>query len=345
MATSNTVFLIGVGFIGGEVLDFLLEAGYNVTALVRRENHASELKALGVQPLMGSLEDKDILIEQAKIHDIVVHTATADDLPSVEAVLEGIKQRAASGRSSIYIHTSGCSELCDYSNGAFRSEVIFEDDKPKDIDALSHDAPHREVDLAILKARQELGEKAKIAIVLPPVIYGVSSRAKRLSIQLPTLTRFAIKHGFAGHVGKGLPVWSHVHVKDLARAYLTILQWLQSSASNDIYNNPYFFIENGTEFSWKECAIETGKALQAIGKISDPEPREIPESLYGDIFGPYTTHVVGANARNRANRLRKLGWSPQEKDTFASLREDEIPIILQDEGPFTGYSAAVASGK
>lgn len=345
MASSKSVFLIGAGFIGGEILELLLEAKYRVTVLVRREEHALELKAWGAECVMGSLTDCDLIKDQTIKHDMVVHTATADDMPSVESIIAGLKERRTNGQSSIYLHTSGCSELCDYAEGDKETNVIYQDDEPAQIDSLADDAPHRTVDLAIVQARKELGNNAKIAIILPPVIYGVSNKARRLSIQLPTLTRFAIKHGFPAHVGQGLPVWNYVHVRDLARGYLMILQWLEGDQSADIYQNPYFFIESGEEHSWKEAAIAIGQALQEVGRVSDPSPRPIPKNLYGDIFGEYTPHVVGANARNRANRLRSLGWIPTEKDSFRSLREDEIPLILQDSESFKGYSAAVASGK
>ena len=340
----GSVFLIGAGFIGGEILELLIQEGYQVSTLVRREAHAAELKALGVTPVLGSLDNQELLSEQTAKHDVVIHSATADDQPSVDAVVNGLEQRAAGGKKAIYIHTSGCSELSDHSAGDYKSDTIFHDDKPEEIDAIPADAPHREIDLSILKAREEFGQKAKIAIVLPPVIYGVGSRSKRLSIQYPTLTRFAIKHGYAAHVGKGLSVWGTVHVTDLARGYMTILHWLEGDSSDDIHKNPYFFIENGDEYSWGEAAEQIGKALHKLGKISDPTPKTIPEDLYGDIFGMYTAQVVGSNARNRANRLRALGWKPQEKSATQSLIDDEIPIILQDKGEFTGYSAAVASG-
>lgn len=340
----GSVFLIGAGFIGGEILDALVQEGYQISALVRRQNAADEFKAMGVTPVMGSLEDGDLITEQTVKHDVVLHTATADDQPSVDAVVKGLKQRASNGKKTIYIHTSGCSELSDLSAGDYESDTIFHDDKPAEIDAIPADAPHREVDLSILKAREELGQDAKIAIVLPPVVYGVGARSKRLSIQYPTLTRFAIKHGFAPHVGKGLSVWNTIHVADLAQGYVTILHWLESNSSDDIYANPYFFVENGDEYSWKQAAEHIGKALHDVGKIADPTPKTIPEDLYGDIFGIYTAQVAGSNARNRANRLRSLGWKAQQKSAAQSLVEDEIPLILQDEKEFAGYSAAVASG-
>lgn len=74
-----------------------------------------------------------------------------------------------------------------HAKGAFARETIYEDDKPEAIDAISDDASHREIDLAIVKASRSLGPRAKLAIMIPPLIYGVNSREKRLSIQLPTM--------------------------------------------------------------------------------------------------------------------------------------------------------------
>ncbi|OGM49499.1 NAD dependent epimerase/dehydratase family protein [Aspergillus bombycis] len=181
--------------------------------------------------------------------------------------------------------------------------------------------------------------------MIPPVIYGVSTREKRLSIQLPTMVRYSIKHGYPGVIGDGLAVWNQVHVKDLARGYLTLLHWLEHASCEHVAENPYFFCENGQELSWGQCAAEIGRVLHKAGKVADPTPKTIPPEHYNDLFGEYSGLVIGSNARNRANRLRKLGWEPQEKSTFASLTEDEIPMILQETGEFRGYAAPVASGK
>lgn len=344
MADEKNVFLIGPGFIGAEILERLVEGGYKVTAFVRREAYAAEIEKYGCKTVLGTLADKAIIQQHTAASNIVIHTATADDLPSVEAVIDGISQRANDGLSTIYIHTSGTSELSDDAEGEFKGDKIFSDTNPEDIDALPDSASHREIDLAILKARKRLGNKAKVAIILPPLIYGVGSRSKRLSIQLPTLTRFALKHGYAAHVGKGLAVWSQVHVGDIARAYITLLQWMENTPADAILKNPYFFCENGIELSWGECAAEIGRALHKAGRIKSPEPRTVPKELYGDLFGPFTAWVVGSNSRSRAKRLRELGWEPKEKGTLESLREDEIPILLEEKGPFNGYAGVAASG-
>ncbi|PVH71334.1 NAD(P)-binding protein [Cadophora sp. DSE1049] len=343
MAAKGTVFLLGPGFIGLEILAALLKEGYEVTTLVRREEVAAELKKVGSKTILGNLDDHDVIANKSAESDVVIHTATADHKPSAESVLDGIAKRSAAGKSTIYIHTSGCSEITDQSHGAYKSDKIFEDDMPGAIDALPDSAPHRSIDLAILKKRKELGTKAKISIVLPPVIYGLGKASGRLSIQIPTMARFAIKHGYAGYVGEGKAVWGQVHVTDLARGYLAILRWMEATSADKVLENPYFFIENGLELSWKEMAEAVGKSLHAAGKLQDPAPKSIPADLYGDLFGEWSMAVVGENARTRANRLRALGWEPQEKGTFESLSEDEIPVILEEKMSHSGYSRAVAS--
>ncbi|GLA18808.1 hypothetical protein BDQ94DRAFT_181589 [Aspergillus welwitschiae] len=341
-----SVFLIGPGLIGGEVLDLLLrDKKYEITTLVRREAARPAFHELGVKTVMGSLADKGVISKQTATSDIVIHTATADDLPSVQAVLEGVRQRTQLGQETIYIHTSGASLIGDGAKGSYKSDMIFDDETPSSIDSLPDHAPHREIDLAIVNARKELSSHAKFAIMIPPVIYGVGTREKRLSIQLPTLVRYSIKHGYPGMIGDGLSVWNQVHVKDLARGYLTLLQWLERASSKDVFPNPYFFCENGQELSWGECAAQIGRILKEAGKVADSTPKTIPTEKYNDLFGDFSGLVVGSNARNRANRLRKLGWEPREKNTFASLEEDEIPLILQEKGEFNGYAAPVASGK
>lgn len=326
----KTIFLIGPGFIGREILDRLPTEDYEVTVLAHRESLATDLQKAGFKTRAGALDDPEIITDQTFHSDIVIHCATADHLPSVEAVLAGLEKRASEGKTTTYIHTSGTGVLGDNSKGDFKSEKIYHDDKPEDINALPDSAPHRVIDLAIIKARKALGNKAKIAIMLPPTIYGFNPKFGRHSIQMPTLIRFALKHGHAGHIGKGEAVWNQVHIFDLARAYIVLLRWLEKSSPDDVLQNPYFFCENGIEFTWGEAAAEIGKQLYAAGKLESAESKTIPEQEWDDLFGEFSHMVVGSNSRNRANRLRELGWSPREKDMFQSLVEDEIPVILKE---------------
>ncbi|KAK4621928.1 Oxidase ucsJ [Fulvia fulva] len=313
----------------------LVAEGYSVTGFVRRKEHGEQIKKSGAEVVYGDLNDKTAITEQVVKHDITFHTATADHLPSAEAVIDGVKARAAGGKGTIFIHTSGTSLLTDYPKikNNQKSNDIWHDSNRQEIDSLPDDAPHREIDLAIVNAQKALGEKAKIAIMIPPLIYGFNADHGRLTIQIPTLNRFALKHGFAAHVGKGEGVESNIHVKDLARAYI-------------VSKNPYYFCETtgDKEPSWREVAELIGEQLHKVGKIQDPKPRQLKEDLWADVFGDFTGAVIGLNSRSRAVRLRELGWKPQEKGWRASYVEDELPQILKEEtGSFAGYKGTVAS--
>lgn len=175
MSTGKKVFIVGPGFIGWNVLDILIEHGYSVTGLVRRDEHAKGIEASGAVAVKGSLDDKDLITKQTIEHDIVFHTATADHVPSAVAIIDGIKQRAQQGHSTIYIHTSGTSVLDDGAHGSKKSDKVYSDATRDDVDSVPNDAPHREIDLAIVKGQKELSAKAKIAIMIPPLIYGCKS--------------------------------------------------------------------------------------------------------------------------------------------------------------------------
>lgn len=73
---------------------------------------------------------------------------------------------------TIFIHTSGTSVLDDGSHGEYKNDKIYHDNQREEVDSVPDNAPHREIDLAILKAQKDLHEKAKMAILIPPLIYG-----------------------------------------------------------------------------------------------------------------------------------------------------------------------------
>ncbi|KAI1098775.1 NAD(P)-binding protein [Jackrogersella minutella] len=351
MASGKKVFIVGPGFIGWNVLELLAKENYAVTGYVRRQAHADQIKASGATgTVLGDLNDKALITKHASSHDIVIHTATADHLPSVEAILDAIQQRTEKGLSTIFIHTSGTSVLDDGSKGDYKSGKIYHDNIVSEINSVPDNAPHREIDLAIIKAQKQLAAKAKIAILIPPTIYGFNPEHGRLTIQIPTLTRYALKHGYAGHVGAGLAVESNIHVRDLARAYVVLIHHLESTPANspDILENPYYFTEitGDNEPSWKDISSVIGEELHKAGLISDPNPRTIPPENYGDLFGPFTDAIIGLNSRSRAVRLRALGWKPVEKSWNESYVQEELPAILKEEvdrKAFNGYEGIVAS--
>ena len=65
----------GTGFLGSHVVEGLLAAGHQVRALVRRTSDVTLLDALGVERVVGAVEDEDSLRRAVRGIDAVVHAA------------------------------------------------------------------------------------------------------------------------------------------------------------------------------------------------------------------------------------------------------------------------------
>lgn len=97
------IFLTGAtGYIGSSVAAALKDAGHRVRGLVRSPANAELVGNAGIEPVFGSLADVDLLKFEARAADGVINTASADDLESVEAMLEALQ-----GSGKVFLHTSG----------------------------------------------------------------------------------------------------------------------------------------------------------------------------------------------------------------------------------------------
>src|SRR5438477_559772 len=114
------IFLTGAtGYIGSAVLDALVRAGHEVTALVRDNEKARRVAARGAHPVIGNLADAESYRGAADAQDGYVHAAfdsASGRGPAVErAALETIiaaarrprTARSKSHQSRFIIYTSG----------------------------------------------------------------------------------------------------------------------------------------------------------------------------------------------------------------------------------------------
>ena len=84
------IFVTGAnGYIGGSVASALIADGHKVRGLVRSKERADAVAAHGVDPVIGSLDDADLLQAEARAADAVVNAASSDHRGVVEALISG----------------------------------------------------------------------------------------------------------------------------------------------------------------------------------------------------------------------------------------------------------------
>jgi nucleoside-diphosphate-sugar epimerase len=299
MTAQKTLFLVGPGFIGGSLLVRLKEVrpDLKLSALTRRQEQAKELRDLGIEPVMGSLDDDEVIKKHSSQADIVIHAATADHLKSALAIVDGIKSRSDKSKKIIYIHTSGNDEFVGSAKGLPRNASVEERtlsdvrnteeiDKRIQPDAMHHhvDGPLRE---KIANSEQEKEHNASVAIMVPPLIYGIGSQPwERISIQTPMVTRAMMEKGVVSLPKDLDSCWNAVWVHDLVEAYIVLLTDLEKHAPGTPQPAYYVFPAEPKPFLWRDHFEAIVSVLKKANHPSaSKEPRELDSDSFYDFIG------------------------------------------------------------
>lgn len=294
------VFITGAaGYIGGSVAARLLQEGYTVRGLVRTAEQAEKVKKLGIEPVIGTLDDAAILAREAQEADAVINAASSDHRPSVEAMLDAL---AGSGKA--FIHTSGSSVVGDDARGEWKSDKVYAEDTP--VAVVPEKAARASLDQLIRHAAKR---DVRSVILCNTMIYGTGLGASPDSVQIPPLVAQAKKSGFARYVGKGVNVWSNVHIKDVVELYLLALKKAPAGS--------FYFVENG-EASYADIVTAIAQRLQ----LGEPQSWPVEEAIKEWGFG-HAVYSFGSNSRVTAALARKeLGWKPTHTSVFDWIKND-----------------------
>ena len=293
------IFVTGAsGYIGGSVAAHLIGAGHQVTGLVRSPDKADAVRARGIEPIMGTLDDAAVLSQAAKAADAVVNAASADHKGAVTALLDAL---AGSGKP--FIHTSGSSIVGTQSRGE-RSDDVFDEDTPYTPSPAR--AARVELNHFILGHREK---GCRPVIICPGLIYGIGLGANRDSVQVPLLIKLAKKRGNATHAGPGENIWSNVHIDDLVPLYALAIDKAPAGA--------FYFVESA-EDSMRKLCISINRMLGFSGPPSAMTMQEAAAE-----WGEGTAeNTMASNSRVRAKRARaELGWKPKAKGLIEEIEQ------------------------
>jgi nucleoside-diphosphate-sugar epimerase len=296
------VFVTGAtGYIGGSVAERLIALGHHVTGLVRSANNISQLKDRGIEPVLGTLDDSEILAHAADAAEAVIHAASADHAGSVVTLVSALER---SGKALIC--TTGSGIVADSADGEYAGSVVFTEDTY--FEPVAFRRPRVAMNHFVRQAAIDKGIRS--IVICPSMIYGIGRGLQPDSDQLPKLMAISKQLGAGVYFGKGLNRYSNVHIDDLVDLYLLALEKAPGGS--------FFFAENG-DASFKEIAEMVSRSLGLDGKTISLSVEDVVRQ-YGDAgrYGITSNSLVsGVNAR-------RLGWSPKAPslvEYFARLAE------------------------
>jgi nucleoside-diphosphate-sugar epimerase len=308
-----TIFITGAtGYIGGTVAARLLELGYKVRGLVRDEQKAALAREMGIDPVVGRIDDHELIVREARASEGVIQAATSDSLEVVLAIIEGLK-----GSGKPFIQTSGSSVVSDDAQGEFAASTIFDEKTP--VEVVEAKKARTDIDKTVLDSANE-GIRA--IVICPSNIYGTGSGVGRHSVQIPYMIHHALKTGVVRYIGKGLNRWSQVHIDDVADLYVTA--WSRAPRGS------FYFVENGDA-----SLLDVTIAIARRFNLGEPVSWTIEEAEA--VWGKGLARTAfGANSRVTAALAREeLGWSPKH-DSVTYWIENEMAVEGAGRDPLTG---------
>lgn len=311
------VFVTGAnGFIGTAVIQELIQAGHQVTGLVRSTEGARKLTALGATAQQGNVESVEGLRRGVDNADGVIHTAFfhkfshASLSTRVKIVLGGNPRHAASRFMEIATETdrraietlgkalSGedRSLVMAFPTMALRAGSLATENDPSDPQSVGGGRTISETTTLTLANHGVRSSVIRIA----PLVHGIGDQ----SGLLPTLISIARKKGISAYVADGANRWPAVHRLDTARLFRLALE---HASAGSIF---HAVGEEGVPF--RDIA-------HAIGRYLNVPVSSIKKEQAGSHFGWLGAFVSVDNYVSSAFTQERLDWKIQHPDLFTDM--------------------------
>ncbi|MCG5432158.1 NAD-dependent epimerase/dehydratase family protein [Mycobacterium sp. MYCO198283] len=286
------VFLIGgTGQIGRAVARELADNGHTPVVLARSEASKAKIIDPRIGFVDGSVEDVDLLLEQAGQADATVYLAVngpQGGTPADRAAIDGILD-AYAGTDKAFVLTSGLLIL-DASNDPFITSATPYTTNP----AVAWRAA---LDRDVLAAADR---GVRTMVIRPPLVYGRGGE----SVFIQSLQRHVAAGNPAFYIRDGSNRIATIHVDDLARIYVAAL----------VEASP------GMSFNAVGASVlgyDLAHALAIAAGSSAPVSLTMSEAV--DAFGPGAATLALDLRTSDIDLAAILGWSP---------RSDSLPLAL-----------------
>ena len=284
------IFLTGAtGYIGAAVLDALVRAGHDVTALVRDNEKAARVTARGAHPVIGNLGEPETYRAAAEAQDGYVHTAfdavsgrgPAIDRLALETLLGAARRPRTAGSTAparrFIIYTSGLWVL------GRASEPASEDAPINPIALVAWRPEHEELVVNAFNGH------LRTVVIRPGVVYGSGAGL------VGDIFKDA-SNGLVRVVGDGANHWPLVYDRDLADLYARLAA--HEDAAGVFHAND----EGDERVNDIVAAIAPHVAVR-------PDVRHVPIEEARAKMGTFAD-ALSLDQIVRSPRARALGWTP-----------------------------------
>jgi nucleoside-diphosphate-sugar epimerase len=281
------------------VLDALFRAGHQVVAMARDREKAERVSTRGATAILAEVGTPKKFVDTVRSCDAVIHTAFESSPRGVEKDREAIGTLLAALTSS---ESSGKTFI--YTSAVW---VLGKNSWPAD-----EGSPLRPAEHVVWRAGHEqlvldaAHNGLRTIVVRPGIVYGGSRGI------VSDLLKDAL-NGLVRVIGNGKNHWPCVYDRDLADAYVRLLQ---SPGAAGVYH---------ANDEADECVNDIVEAI--AGHLAQtPDIRHVPLPEAKKKLGTYA-EALAMDQRVRSPRVRALGWTPTLRSISAN-----VPRLFEEFG-------------
>jgi nucleoside-diphosphate-sugar epimerase len=315
------LFVIGgTGYIGSVVCERLLADGHVLRGLARSEVAAEQLAEVGVEPVLGSLGDVDVLRRECATADGVVQIATGGFLiQALDSVTEATSTTdtilaSLAGTEKPYIYTGGTGGWMD-TGFAVPARIVTEADPPT--------PPYFYKHLYEISDKMLASVDVRTIVLAPAQLYG---RRGGYIGPIARLFNGVRTHGVVYAVNHD-NAFTYVHVDDLADLYALVLR---THSARGLY-----FATTDTV-----PTLEVARAVSAAAGLGG-EVKLVDHLTMRALNGRANELDFFCNCRaSSAKAQEELGWRPRGPRVVDDLAGLPKPLDLQSVYPEPKRQAA-----